>query len=71
MVAHPRTRDRLPAREPLVHGSPAAAFQKMQSDAPDLAAPFLFAMGKTLTARIRADNKRFRDAINFARTSGR
>ncbi|MBN2507726.1 MAG: cyclic nucleotide-binding domain-containing protein [Verrucomicrobia bacterium] len=49
----------------------ALAFQNMLRDAPDLAAPFLFAMAKTLTARIRADNKRYRDAINFARTSGK
>jgi hypothetical protein len=48
----------------------ASAFQTVISDAPDLAAPFLYAMGKTLTARIRADNKRYRDSINFARTAG-
>ena len=49
----------------------AAAFQKLQTEAPDLAAPFLFAMGRTLTSRIRADNKRYRDAINFARAGAR
>jgi hypothetical protein len=43
----------------------------MHAEAPDIAAPFLLAMGKTLTARIRADNKRYRDSINFARTSAR
>jgi len=48
----------------------ANAFQSLISDAPDLAAPFLLAMGKTLTARIRADNKRYRDSVNFARTAG-
>ena len=48
----------------------ASAFQTLISDAPDLAAPFLYAMGKTLTARIRADNKRYRDSVNFARTAG-
>lgn len=48
----------------------AGAFQALISDAPDLAAPFLYAMGKTLTARIRADNKRYRDSVNFARTAG-
>lgn len=47
------------------------AFEELLRQAPDLAAPFLFSMSKTLTARIRADNKRFRDAINFARTAGR
>lgn len=48
----------------------AAAFQKLAAERPDLAAPFLLAIGRTLTGRIRADNKRLRDAINFARASG-
>jgi hypothetical protein len=45
----------------------AAAFEKMIRNAPEIAAPFLLAMGKTLTNRIRADNKRFRETIAFAR----
>ena len=45
----------------------AAAFEKMIRTAPEIAAPFLLAMGKTLTSRIRADNKRFRETIAFAR----
>jgi hypothetical protein len=49
----------------------AFSFQKLVTEAPALAAPFLFAIGKTLTARIRADNKRFQDSINMARTSAR
>ncbi|MEK7686402.1 MAG: cyclic nucleotide-binding domain-containing protein [Verrucomicrobiota bacterium] len=48
----------------------AAAFYKLASDAPDLASPFLLAIGKTLTSRIRADNKRFRDSVTFARAAG-
>ena len=47
----------------------AGAFQRLVTEAPDLAAPFLFAIGKTLTARIRADNKRFRDSVAMARSS--
>ena len=47
----------------------ATTFQKLVNEAPDLAAPFLFAVGKTLTARIRADNKRYHDSVNFARAS--
>ena len=46
------------------------AFQKLILQAPDLAAPFLLAMGRTLTARIRADNKRYRDSVSFARSAG-
>ena len=43
------------------------SFEKMVQEAPDVAAPFLFAMGKTLTSRIRADNKRFSESVTFAR----
>jgi CRP-like cAMP-binding protein len=45
----------------------ARSFEKMVEEAPDVAAPFLFAMGKTLTSRIRADNKRFSESVTFAR----
>ncbi len=48
-----------------------AAFQKLVQDVPELAAPFLYAIGRTLIARIRADNKRYRDSIAFARTGHR
>jgi hypothetical protein len=43
------------------------AFATMSTTAPELAAPILISMGKTLTARIRADNKRYRDSIVLAR----
>ncbi len=46
-----------------------AAFTKLIADAPDLATPFLLGVCRTLTARMRADNKRYRDTINFARAS--
>ena len=48
----------------------ASAFKRLLDDAPDLAAPFLFAIGKTLTARIRADNKRLRESVTLARAAG-
>ncbi len=44
-------------------------FQRLAAEAPALATPLLIGICKTLTARIRADNKRFRDSINFARAS--
>jgi CRP-like cAMP-binding protein len=47
----------------------SSAFQRLVQEAPDLAAPFLLRMGKTLTSRIRADNRRFRDSIAFVRAS--
>jgi len=42
------------------------AFTKMSEEAPELAAPILMGIGKTLTARIRADNKRYRDSVAMA-----
>ena len=47
----------------------ASNFQRLASEAPELATPFLLAMGKTLTQRIRADNKRYKETINFARVT--
>jgi hypothetical protein len=44
-------------------------FQRLTKEAPELATPFLSAICKTLVARIRADNKRLKDSINFARAS--
>ena len=49
----------------------AAGFLSLLQKAPDLAAPFLFAIARTLAARIRADNKRHHDSINFARSAGK
>jgi hypothetical protein len=48
----------------------ADRFQELAKEAPELATPFLMAVGKTLTARIRADNKRYGDAVKFARAAG-
>lgn len=47
----------------------ATNFQRLLQDAPELATPFLVAICKTLTARIRADNRRLRDSINVARAT--
>lgn len=48
----------------------AEAFDRLIVDAPELAAPILHAIGKTLAARIRADNKRFKDDHAFRSASG-
>jgi len=45
-------------------------FERLLKEAPEVAAPFLLAVTKTLTARIRADNKRYRDSVAFARGAG-
>lgn len=46
-------------------------FATLTEEAPDLAAPFLLAASKTLAARIRADNKRLRDSVNFTGAAGK
>jgi len=66
----PRSADVVANLEATLLKISAAGFQKMAAEAPDLAAPFLLAMGRTLTQRIRADNKRYRDTISFARATG-
>ena len=64
----PRSADVVANEDSLLLKIPAGAFQRFLSEAPDQAASFLFAMCKTLIARIRADNKRFRDSVAFMRT---
>jgi len=66
----PRSADVVANKDSLVVKLSAKAFQKLAQEAPDLAAPFLLAVGKTLTARIRADNKRYGDSVTFARATG-
>ena len=67
----PRSADVVANMDSVLLKISAAAFEKLLADAAEVAAPFLFAMGKTLTARIRADNKRYRDSVNFARAAGK
>jgi hypothetical protein len=67
----PRSADVVANTDSVLLKISAKKFERLLSQAPELAAPFLFAMGKTLTARIRADNKRYRDSVNFARAAGK
>jgi CRP-like cAMP-binding protein len=46
---------------------PAEKFDRLCAEQPDLATPLLLALGKTLTARIRNDNKRLGEMITVAR----
>ena len=66
----PRSADVVANKDSTLLEISASAFAKLIREAPDLAAPFLFAVGKTLAARIRADNKRFGDSLAFARAAG-
>lgn len=65
----PRSADVVANNETTLLKISHAAFTKLIADAPDLATPFLLGICRTLTARMRADNKRYRDTINFARAS--
>lgn len=65
----PRSADVVTNKDALLLKISAAAFQKVVNEAPELATPFLLSVCKTLTARIRADNKRFQDSVRFARAS--
>lgn len=47
----------------------SANFEKLVRESPDLATPFLLAICRTMSARIRADNKRLRDSIALSRAS--
>jgi Cyclic nucleotide-binding domain len=47
----------------------SVAIGKLAAEAPAVALPFLMAVGKTLAARIRSDNKRYCDSVKFARAA--
>lgn len=61
----PRSADVVANTDSTILKLTATAFEKLAQEAPDLAAPFLMSTVKTLSARIRADNKRLRDSVNF------
>jgi hypothetical protein len=47
----------------------APALDRLMRESPGVAASLLLATGRTLTARIRADNKRYMDSVAFFRAS--
>jgi hypothetical protein len=65
----PRSADVISNQDSVLLKISASAFQKLLQQIPDISAPFLLAVGKTLAARIRAADKRYRDSINFARAA--
>jgi hypothetical protein len=48
----------------------SSGFDRLCKEAPEIATPFLMAIGKTLASRLRADNKRYHDALRFIGASG-
>jgi hypothetical protein len=65
----PRSADVVANADSVVAKISASAFSELAKASPETATPFLLAIGKTLTARIRADNKRFGDSVKFARAA--
>jgi len=65
----PRSADVVANLDSVVVKISASAFEQLAKEAPQLATPLLRAIGKTLTARIRADNKRYGDSVKFARAA--
>jgi CRP-like cAMP-binding protein len=47
----------------------ASQLEKLIYEAPDLAAPVLFAIARTLTTRVRSENKRYHDSLSFVHTA--
>jgi len=61
----PRSADVVANTDSIVMKISAAGFDALAKAAPEIATPFLRALGRTLTARIRADNKRYGDSVKF------
>jgi CRP/FNR family cyclic AMP-dependent transcriptional regulator len=66
----PRSADVIANTDATVLKISKQSVDRLIQEAPDLAAPFLSAISKTLAARIRVDNKRIKDSVNFARSGG-
>lgn len=66
----PRSADVVSNKDSVLLKITAEAFDRLRREAPELSVPILFSISKTLAARIRADNKRIKDSVNFARAAG-
>ena len=66
----PRSADVIANTDATVLKISKEVINRLTFEAPDLAAPFLSAISKTLAARIRVDNKRIKDSVAFARGGG-
>jgi hypothetical protein len=66
----PRSADVLANKDSVLLKISGEAFDKLRLEAPELAAPMLHSISRTLAGRIRADNKRIKDSVTFARAGG-
>jgi hypothetical protein len=65
----PRSADVIANTDSTVVRVSAAGFDALAKEAPEIATPFLRAIGRTLSARIRTDNKRYGDSVKFTRAA--
>ncbi len=65
----PRSADVVSNADGLLLKITSQSIRKLSAEAPGVALPFLMAVGKTLAARIRTDNKRYFDSVKFARAA--
>ena len=65
----PRSADVIANVESVLLKISAGALKRVFQEAPALAAPFLLALNKTITSRVRTLTKRYEDSILFARTA--
>jgi hypothetical protein len=61
----PRSADVVANSDSILLKISSSAFEELSKKAPELATPFLRNIGRTLSARIRADNKRLSDAVRL------
>jgi CRP-like cAMP-binding protein len=70
LVDHgPRSADVIANQPSVLIKMSAAALKKMFDEAPALAAPFMFALTRVITQRVRVLTKRYEDSIHFSRTA--
>jgi hypothetical protein len=65
----PRSADVIANVESILLKISAGSLKRLFQEAPALAAPFLLALSKTITSRVRTLTKRYEDSILFARTA--
>jgi CRP/FNR family cyclic AMP-dependent transcriptional regulator len=65
----PRSADVVANSDSLLVKISAPGFEKLAKEAPEIATPLLRAVGRTLSARIRTDNKRYGDSVKFSRAA--
>ena len=66
----PRSADVVANQESLVLKLSASGLDRLQREVPQAAAPFLFALGKSVAVRLRNMTKRYEDSIHLSRTVG-